>query len=146
VSARFGAFLSQHARHRFAHGGACAHSGDVPETQSPAGDAPPTGEATPPGRLASLAARAPWRRLPHPLRWLTVALIGGTFIVVGIALLVLPGPGIAFIVLGLAILATEFVWAETLLHRVKDGGKRGLQMTRSMVRGRRGTAATPPDC
>jgi hypothetical protein len=71
VSARFGAFLSQHARHRFAHGGACAHSGDVPETQSPAGDAPPTGEATPPDGLASLAARAPWRRLPHPLRWLT---------------------------------------------------------------------------
>ena len=103
------------------------------------------GRDEPPRKLGAFAARAPWRRLPHPLRWLTVALIGGTFIVVGIALLVLPGPGIAFIVLGLAILATEFVWAETLLHRVKDGGKRGLQMTRSMVRGRRGTAATPPD-
>lgn len=81
-------------------------------------------QAQVPGRFARFAARAPWRRLPHPLRWLTVALIGSTFIVIGVVLLVLPGPGIAFIVLGLAILATEFVWAETLLHRVKDTGRR----------------------
>jgi len=98
-----------------------------------------------PSGFARFAARAPWRRLPHPLRWLTVALIGGTFVVIGIVLLVLPGPGIAFIILGLAILATEFVWAETLLHRVKDGGKRGLELTKSMVNGRKKAAASPPE-
>ena len=99
----------------------------------------------PPSAFARFAARAPWRRLPHPLRWLTVALIGGTFVVIGIVLLVLPGPGIAFIVLGLAILATEFVWAETLLHRVKDGGKRGLELTKSMVNGRKKAPASSPE-
>jgi len=98
-----------------------------------------------PSGFARFAARAPWRRLPHPLRWLTVALIGGTFIAIGIVLLVLPGPGIAFIILGLAILATEFVWAETLLHRVKDGGKRGLELTKSMMNGRKKAAASPPE-
>jgi len=85
-----------------------------------------------------MARKAPWRRLPHPLRWLTVALIGSTFIVIGIALLVLPGPGIAFILLGLAILATEFVWAETLLHRVKDGGRRAWGYVNGKQAARRG--------
>jgi len=98
-----------------------------------------------PSGFARFAARAPWRRLPHPLRWLTVALIGGTFVAIGIVLLVLPGPGIAFIILGLAILATEFVCAETLLHRVKDGGKRGLELTKSMMNGRKKAAASPPE-
>jgi uncharacterized protein (TIGR02611 family) len=99
----------------------------------------PDGERVP-GAVSRLAARAPWRRLPHPLRWLTVAIIGGTFVVVGIALLVLPGPGIAFILVGLAILATEFVWAEALLHRVKNGTHRVWRAAKSRVRP---TASTP---
>ena len=48
-------------------------------------------------------------------------------------------------ILGLAILATEFVWAETLLHRVKDGGKRGLELTKSMVNGRKKAPASSPE-
>lgn len=87
-----------------------------------------------PNGLTRLAARAPWRRLPHPLRWLTVAIIGGTFVLVGIALLVLPGPGIAFIIVGLAILATEFVWAEALLHRVKSGSQKAWNGAKSKIR------------
>lgn len=99
-----------------------------------------------PGLLTRLADRAPWRKLPHPLRWLTVAIIGGTFVVVGVALLFLPGPGIAFIILGLAILATEFVWAETLLHKVKNGSTRAWHATKSRIRPDRtttGAAASP---
>ena len=38
---------------------------------------------------------------------------------VGIAMIVLPGPGFIVIPLGLAILATEFVWAGWLLSRIK---------------------------
>jgi tellurite resistance protein TerC len=50
-------------------------------------------------------------------------LIGGTFIViVGIAIAPLPGPGPTVLVpIGLAILATEFVWARKLLETVKSG-------------------------
>ena len=36
-------------------------------------------------------------------------------------MLVTPGPGIPTVVGGLAILATEFVWAKRLMDRVKDG-------------------------
>ena len=48
-----------------------------------------------------------------------VAIAGGLLILVGLALLVLPGPGWLFIFLGLGVLATEFVWAERLLLKAK---------------------------
>ncbi|MCA9251555.1 MAG: PGPGW domain-containing protein [Phycisphaerales bacterium] len=53
-------------------------------------------------------------------RRMIVLVVGGTVVLAGIALLVLPGP--AFIVLpaGLAILATEFVWARRMLKKVRD--------------------------
>ena len=48
-----------------------------------------------------------------------IALIGGTVLLVGVALLVLPGPGLLVIAGGLAILATEFFWAKRALRRAK---------------------------
>ncbi len=60
-----------------------------------------------------------WRRLPHPIRWLLVALTGGATLLTGLVLLVLPGPGIPLIILGLVILASEFAWAERTLHHVR---------------------------
>jgi len=39
-------------------------------------------------------------------------------------MLVTPGPGIAAILLGLGLLAAEFVWARRLMGRIKhEGGK-----------------------
>lgn len=37
----------------------------------------------------------------------------------GLAMIVLPGPGIVVIIAGLAILASEFSWAERLLDAAK---------------------------
>lgn len=48
--------------------------------------------------------------------------IGFTLLVVGAALLVLPGPGILVIGLGLVLLSAEFVWAQRLLARLKKAG------------------------
>lgn len=93
----------------------------------------PEDTPAPESGFARLAARAPWRRLPHPLRWLTVAVLGTTTLVIGAALLVLPGPGLVFLALGLAILATEFAWAQTLLNRATDKGRQGWLKARSMV-------------
>jgi len=39
-------------------------------------------------------------------------------------MLVLPGPGILVIIVGLAILATEFVWAERLLIHARERAAR----------------------
>ena len=52
-------------------------------------------------------------------RRLIIAVVGGTVLFIGLALLVLPGPAFLVIPLGLGILATEFVWARRLLRRVK---------------------------
>ncbi len=49
-----------------------------------------------------------------------IAIIGFTVLLAGIAMIALPGPAILVIPLGLAILATEFIWARRLLKRLKD--------------------------
>ena len=66
---------------------------------------------------------AQWRRLPHPVRWVGAATVGTTLIAVGIVLLVLPGPGLVLIALGVAVLATEFAWAEVVLRRMTSTGE-----------------------
>lgn len=42
---------------------------------------------------------------------MAVTLIGFMVLMLGVALLLLPGPGLLVIAFGFAILATEFVWA-----------------------------------
>ena len=54
------------------------------------------------------------------LRKLIVAVIGGTVLLIGIALIVLPGPAFIVIPVGLAILATEFTWARYALKRAHE--------------------------
>ena len=49
-----------------------------------------------------------------------VAIIGFTVLIIGMAMILLPGPAFIVIPLGLAILATEFVWAGKLLKRIKN--------------------------
>ena len=62
---------------------------------------------------------------------LIVGVIGFTVLFIGIAMLVLPGPAFLIIPAGLAILATEFVWARNLLRRVKDTIKKKMEGERS---------------
>jgi uncharacterized protein (TIGR02611 family) len=52
-------------------------------------------------------------------RRIAVTVAGGIVILVGIALLVLPGPGWLLIFAGLAILSTEYVWARRLLEKAR---------------------------
>lgn len=49
-----------------------------------------------------------------------VIVVGFTILVAGIAMIVLPGPAVVVIPIGLAILATEFIWARKLLDKVKE--------------------------
>lgn len=49
-----------------------------------------------------------------------IAVVGGTLSALGVALLVLPGPGILVVGAGVSILATEFVWARHFLHKARD--------------------------
>ena len=46
-----------------------------------------------------------------------VVLAGFVVVLVGLALIPLPGPGLLVVAVGLAVLALEFAWAERLLER-----------------------------
>jgi hypothetical protein len=50
---------------------------------------------------------------------MVVLVIGCCVVSAGLVMLVTPGPGLVVIVAGLAVLATEFTWAEILLERAK---------------------------
>ena len=62
--------------------------------------------------------------LPPRVRRIMILLIGSTVVLLGVLLLVLPGPGILVITVGLAILATEFAWAEAVLARARERAER----------------------
>ena len=49
---------------------------------------------------------------------------GFTLLLVGVVMLVTPGPGWLVIFLGLGLLAAEFVWARRLMDRMKREGGR----------------------
>ena len=47
--------------------------------------------------------------------------IGGVvLLILGVVMLVLPGPGLLVIIAGLAVLATEYVWAQRLLRIARE--------------------------
>jgi putative transmembrane protein PGPGW len=51
---------------------------------------------------------------------IAVTIAGVVVLLAGAVMLVLPGPGVVVILLGLAILATEYVWAERLLRKARE--------------------------
>lgn len=53
-------------------------------------------------------------------RRLVVAVIGFTVLVIGVIMIVTPGPAVIVIPAGLGILATEFIWARSLLKTVRE--------------------------
>jgi hypothetical protein len=64
-------------------------------------------------------------------------LFGGVLVLAGLAMLVLPGPGVVVILAGLAVLATEFVWARRVLERTKATAKAGFDKGKSVVKRKR---------
>jgi putative transmembrane protein PGPGW len=63
------------------------------------------------------------KTLQQAKRFLTI-LFGFTLLALGILMLALPGPGLLTILLGLGILAAEYVWARRLLDRLKHHSDR----------------------
>lgn len=61
----------------------------------------------------------PLRRFRRIRRWITI-LIGSTVLGIGILMVVLPGPAVVVIPVGLAILSGELVWAKKYLDAIKE--------------------------
>ena len=61
-------------------------------------------------------------------RRIAIAVVGGSVLLIGIVLLVAPGPAFIVIPIGLAILAIEFVWARRWLAKLREMiSRRGAQ-------------------
>ncbi|GAA1970771.1 PGPGW domain-containing protein [Amycolatopsis minnesotensis] len=56
----------------------------------------------------------------NPVKRVTVAVAGGVVLAVGVALLVLPGPGLLLVLAGLIMLASEFPAVEKYVDPVRD--------------------------
>jgi uncharacterized protein (TIGR02611 family) len=72
--------------------------------------------------LSRIKAAVRFKDLPAPLRKLKkliVGVIGVTVLLIGVAMVVLPGPAFIVIPLGLGILATEFAWARRAVRRAR---------------------------
>jgi len=65
-------------------------------------------------------------KLPHPIRWVLTMLVGFILLILGLIMMVTPGPGLLFIFFGLTILALELEWAREL-------NKQGLQGLEKIV-------------
>ncbi|MFM1779449.1 MAG: hypothetical protein RIS51_594 [Actinomycetota bacterium] len=65
-------------------------------------------------------------KLPHPVRWVLTMVVGFTLLVLGLIMMVTPGPGLLFIFFGLSILALEIEWAREL-------NKQGMQGLEKIV-------------
>jgi len=79
-----------------------------------------------------------------------IALMGGTVVLIGVAMLVLPGPGLLVIAGGLAILATEFIWARRALRNAKGTAakvrrKSGLKEWLRRLKARSSVKPTPAE-
>ena len=77
-----------------------------------------------------------------------VALMGGTVVLTGVAMLVLPGPGVLVIAAGFAILATEFFWARRALRNAKGAVAKVRRKTGFRVwwRRRKSPSTASPPC
>ena len=72
------------------------------------------------------------RLTAHARKALTIS-AGTVLLVVGIPLLVLPGPGIPLIVVGLTLLGVHFAWARNLRKRVVDAGQLSARRLREIL-------------
>lgn len=84
-----------------------------------------------------------WLRRHITYRWarrIVVAVIGGTIIAIGIAMIVLPGPAIVVVPIGLGVLGMEFAWARYWLRKLRATATSMI----NRVRGRPRAPAEPP--
>ena len=82
-----------------------------------------TTERPRPLRLVRLLADGTWRLA----RRIAVGVVGITVLIIGIVMIVTPGPAILVIPAALAILGTEFQWARRQVDRIRTHARRRFE-------------------
>ena len=73
-----------------------------------------------------------------------VFLAGTTLLIAGAAMLVLPGPGIAVMLLGLVVLSAEFQWAKRALAWMRERFTDLREQAKARLPGNRQPPRSPP--
>jgi hypothetical protein len=87
-----------------------------------------------------------WLRRTITYRWarrIVVATIGGTILLIGIAMVILPGPAIIVVPLGLGVLGLEFAFARHWLRKLRATATEVVNRVRGRGRQSRADAAAP---
>ncbi len=71
------------------------------------------------------------------IRRLIYSVLGVTVLLIGVAMIVLPGPAVIVIPIGLAILASEYAWARRIVRRGRVFVGRRVQKRKPKGRGKR---------
>lgn len=102
----------------------------APDTASETAPGPETEDTAVP-KPRGHSSRAPQfikRSRTLHLTWqIGIGVVGFAVILAGLVMMVIPGPGIPAVLLGLAILGTEFVWAQRTLIWTKDQATKAAQ-------------------
>lgn len=69
-------------------------------------------------------------KLYNFLRKTGITILGVALLITGVILLVLPGPGILVIILGLAVLSVEYEWAKRHLRRAREAQQKATDKVR----------------
>lgn len=72
---------------------------------------------------------------------IAIALVGGTVVLVGLCMIVLPGPAVLVIPLGLGILGLEFAWARRWLRKMREQAQNFVPGLRPSTNGSTATAS-----
>lgn len=64
-------------------------------------------------------------------RRIAIAIVGATVVLLGIVMIVTPGPALIVIPVGLAILAIEFAWARRWLKHLRETISNGMANSRA---------------
>ncbi|WP_067485392.1 PGPGW domain-containing protein [Actinomadura hibisca] len=97
---------------------------------------PPAEDPGPLNRFRERVRRNPMLNTAWRLGVFTV---GATVLAGGLVMMVAPGPGILGIIVGLAILATEFAWAQRALHHARQAAERAKEKALDPRKKRRNT-------
>ena len=76
------------------------------------------------------------RQVGLAVKRLAVTVVGGVVALLGVVMLFTPGPGLGLLAAGLAILATEYVWAMRLSVKVRERSREAYLRARSRISSR----------
>ena len=84
-----------------------------------------------------------WKATRRFVWRVTVLVVGLALLIAGIVMIVTPGPAVVFIPAGLALLATEYQWARSILHRVRPYIDAAIEKAKRAKKGKKGRQPGP---